>query len=295
MGKTLLFFLLVSYKLSFSADLLISEVLFNPKTGGVDFVEIYNPTDKALSLNNVQLGNLDADGMPANFKSIGAGSLNSGAYCVISVNAAKLKADYYTPSNAYFIQLSAMPAYNNENGHVLLLRGGGIIDQLDYTEKLHLPTLEIFKGVSLERVSFERATNETGNFSSASASVGFATPGYRNSVQENASLKKSNVTLYSKSFSPDGDGFEDLLQVSYELKYHGNMATVTIYTDQGFLVRRLIRNESVGTSGTLTWNGVDDQGQTSPFGIYILVFKSFDLNGNQVNIRKAFSLAGKFK
>ena len=295
MGKTLLFFLLLSYKLSFSADLLISEVLFNPKTGGVDFIEIFNPTDRALSLNNVQLGNLDADGLPANLKSIGSQMLNSGAYCVISVNPSKVKSDYYTPPNAFFIQLSALPAYNNENGHVILLRGTEVIDRLDYTEKLHLPTLKIFKGVSLERVSFERATNETGNFSSASASVGFATPGYRNSVQENVSLKKSNVTLHSKSFSPDGDGFEDLLQLSYELKNHGNMATVTIFSDKGILVRRLIRNESVGTSGTLTWDGIDDQGQNSPFGIYILVFKSFDLNGNQVNARKAFSLAGRFK
>jgi len=295
MGKTLLFFLLVSYKLSFSADLLISEVLFNPKTGGVDFIEIYNPTDRALPLNNVQLGNLDPDGLPANLKSIGSEMLSSGAYCVITVNPAKVKADYYTPSNAYFIQLSALPAYNNENGHVLLLRGAEVIDQLDYTEKMHLPTLKLFKGVSLERVSFERAANETGNFSSAAASAGFATPGYRNSVQENVSLKKSSVTLHSKSFSPDGDGFEDLLEVSYELKYHGNMATVTVFSDKGILVRRLIRNESVGTSGTLRWDGIDDQGQISPFGIYILVFKSFDLNGNQVNARKAFSLAGRFK
>ena len=38
-------------------DILISEVLFNPKTGGVDFVEVYNNTNKILDLKELTISN----------------------------------------------------------------------------------------------------------------------------------------------------------------------------------------------------------------------------------------------
>lgn len=307
MGKTLLIFLLISYKLSIcwaeasagrlgddyqSDDLLISEVLFNPQTGGSDFVEIYNPTSRGISLNGLSLGNIAAEGEIGNLKSLGTGMVGSGEYRVISKGAAVIRLQYYCPYPDRFIDLSSMPAYNNDSGHVILLRGGRVTDRLDYTEKMHHPLLKIFKGVSLERVSFELPANAVGNFTSAAASVGFATPGYANSVRENPALKKDVFQLSGKAFSPDGDGIDDVLTISWQLQHHGHVVTATIYSDRGILVRRLLKNESVATSGTLSWDGINENGQSAAYGIYVMVFQSFDTLGNSLQQKKAFALVG---
>lgn len=308
MRKTLLFFLLLTYKLSFclpanlfwglgdctgKSDLLISEVLFNPKAGGADFVEIYNPTSGSLRLNGVAIASIDSVGEIGNIKNLGSGTIGSGEYRVISAGSAKIKGNYNCPYPDRFIELSSMPAYNNTSGHVILLRNGEVLDRLDYTEKMHNPILNVLKGVSLERVSFDKSADIPGNFSSAASSVGFATPGYANSVEENKGLERDALTLSAKVFSPDGDGADDMLQIAWVLKHYGNMATITIYSDRGRVVRRLLKNESVATGGTISWDGLNDKGQLASYGIYVIVFSSFDLNGNTVNLKKAFALAGK--
>lgn len=308
MRKTLLIFLLLAYKLSFcssetsigglrneyqSNDLLISEVLFNPKTSGADFVEIYNPTLFSVSLNGISIGNIDDVGEVANIKSLGSGVIASGEYRVITKSTSSVMGDYYCPFANRFIEISMMPAYNNTSGHVILLRNDLIIDRLDYTEKMHIPILNVLKGVSLERVSFDRDANESGNFTSAAASVGFATPGYINSVQGNSELKHNELTLASKTFSPDADSFEDLLAISWQLKNYGNVATLNIYSDKGILIKRLLKNESVATSGTINWDGISEKGQLSSYGIYIVVFESFNIKGSNIKLKKAFALVGK--
>jgi hypothetical protein len=42
-------------------DILINEILFNPVTGGSDYVELYNRSDKLLDLNGLEMANLDDD------------------------------------------------------------------------------------------------------------------------------------------------------------------------------------------------------------------------------------------
>jgi hypothetical protein len=54
-----------------SADVIINEVLFNSRTGGVDFVEIHNRSDKYINLKNWQLANISNDST-ANHKLISA-------------------------------------------------------------------------------------------------------------------------------------------------------------------------------------------------------------------------------
>ncbi|MDZ7848102.1 MAG: lamin tail domain-containing protein [Owenweeksia sp.] len=42
-----------------AGELIINELLFNPPSGGADFVEIYNHSDKYFDLSNLRLGNWD--------------------------------------------------------------------------------------------------------------------------------------------------------------------------------------------------------------------------------------------
>ncbi|MBB2145617.1 hypothetical protein GM921_08985 [Pedobacter sp. LMG 31464] len=293
-NNTASFFYLKPYILK-KEDVLISEILVNPKAGGVDFIEIYNNTNQVLDLAALQLANVDVSGNPASIKNVSTTALYMPAktYWVLTTKSDVIKEQYNAEFPNQFIQMSSLPAYNNDKGAVILLGSQGVLDQFDYIEKMHIALLQNADGVALERVSFTKPTNELGNFKSAAATIGFATPTYRNSQEEDPTLVKSNVSLASKTFSPDGDGFEDLLQIDYKFVNNGNLASINIYTDKGVLIRKLKQNTTIATAGSFSWDGMNDNGQQSKVGIYVVKFDTFALNGKTEHFKQTCVLAAK--
>jgi hypothetical protein len=293
-NNTATFFYVKPYTLK-KGDVLISEVLSNPKTGGVDFIEIYNNTNQILDLKELQLANADATGVAANIKNVTSTSVYMPAksYWVLTTNPTIVKQHYQVKFPNQFIQMSSLPSFNNDKGSVILLGTIGLLEQFDYNDAMHVALLRDGDGVSFERVSFAKEANATGNFKSAAQSVGFATPSYKNSQEEDLTLSKNKVSLASKTFSPDGDGFEDVLQIDYSFVSNGNFANVNIYTDRGVLIKKLQRNTSIATAGSFTWDGLDDAGMQSKVGIYVIKFDAFTLSGKTENFKQTCVLAAK--
>jgi len=189
------------------------------------------------------------------------------------------------------VQISSLPAFNNDKGVVILLSNNQVLDRLDYNSKTHHPLIQDEDGISLGRVSFNAGANEAGNFKSAAATSGFATPTYRNSQE--LTDDENFARFISKTFSPDGDNFEDLMILQYQLAANESLATVNIYNDKGKLVRQLLKNQTIGTNGNLTWDGVGENGEKAAVGIYVILFEIFDLNGNTKRIKNTCVLARK--
>lgn len=289
------FFYLKPYQLK-KSDLLVSELLFNPKVGGVDFVEVYNNTNQIIDLKTLQLANIDAAGVIANIKTVATTPIYMPAksYWVLSTNNDMVKQQYNVKFPNQLVEMASLPAFNNDKGTVILLSGQTVVDRFDYTEKMHHDLLRDPDGVSLERVSFKQDANAASNFKSAAMSVGFATPTARNSQEIEEGLLQNKVSLTTKTFSPDGDGFEDLLQINYQLMQNGALATVNIYSDKGQLIKKLQRNTTLATEGNFIWDGLNDAGQMSNVGIYIIKFDVFALDGTVTNFRRTCVLAKKF-
>lgn len=293
-SNTATFFYVKPYTLK-KGDVLISEVLSNPKTGGVDFVEIYNNTNQVLDLKELQLANADASGNAANIKNVTTTSVYMPAktYWVLTTNPTVVKQQYDAKFPNQFVQMSSLPTFNNDMGSVILLGTTGVLERLDYNEGMHHGLLQDGDGVALERVSFTIDANAIGNFKSAAQSVGFATPTYKNSQEEDLNTSKNKVTIANKVFSPDGDGFEDVLQIDYSFINNGNLASINIYSDRGVLVRKLERNTTIATAGNFTWDGLNDAGKQSKVGIYIVKFDAFALNGKMESFKQTCVLAAK--
>ena len=263
-------------------DLLISEILFNPKTGGVDFVEIYNNSDHDLDLKDLRIASLNEKDSLIAIKSISPTQLliQSQGYRAISTNSINIQTEYPAAHADKLIEVNSLPAFNDDAGVVLLIRSDStFIDQFNYTENMHFPLIKNAEGVSLERSSFAIASNEPGNFRSAAASVGFATPGYQNSQFITGQALSEDLSLESTTLSPDNDGFEDALTIHYQFAQAGWVANLRIYSDQGAPVRYLVKNMTLGTKGAFIWDGLNDRSERVPIGVYLIHLQVFDLSG----------------
>ena len=275
-------------------DILINEILFNPRKDGFDFVEIYNNSGTVLDLRELFLTNSAKDSLAK--KPISASQLliKPAEYVVLTLDPENVKKEYLTENPGAFLKMKAIPGFNDDQGTVILLSNHQVTDQLNYSDKMHFPLIKDAEGVSLERSAFNRSGNDPGNFRSAAASVGFATPGYKNSQAADELNSNDEFSLSSKTFSPDNDGFEDELQINYHFNQPGLVANIKIYTDKGILIKKLANNLTLSSEGIINWNGFDEFSRLSPVGIYLVYAEFFDLDGKVKKYRRSCVLAQKF-
>jgi flagellar hook assembly protein FlgD len=284
--------------LTLRGDVLINEILFNPRTGGVDFVEVYNFSDKILDLKDLKLATIFATkDSVISVRTVSTSTIlfQPKSYWVLTTQPDTVKSQYETLNPNNFVKMSSFPSFNDDNGKAVILnKDDARLDQIDYDKSLHFALIRDLNGVSLERSSFTQPTNAKGNFRSAAANVGYATPSYKNSqfLEESAAVEE--ITIPNQTFSPDNDGFEDVLPILFKFSQPNYAANVTIYNDQGVLIKKLVRNETIGSQGQWIWDGLTDTNQKARTGIYIVYAELFDLNGNVKKYKKTAVLAGQF-
>lgn len=279
-------------------DVVINEVLFNPKDDfvtGVDFVEIYNRSNKIIDLSKMMLATEDKmTGSISNPKNISENSFLffPQQYLVLTTKPAVVIQQYFTSAPENFLQLSGLPSYSNDAGVVVLTTlYFETIDRFAYRESMHYPLLSTYDGVSLERINYGRPANDSTNWHSAAQDAGFATPGVQNSQFSPLLVVDDPITLAPEIFSPDNDGSDDVLNIHYNYQEPGRNASITIYDARGRKVRQLVDHELLGTSGQFSWDGLDDNRQKADIGIYIIYIEVFDLNGNVDHYKKTAVLA----
>ena len=279
----------------FKKDILINEILFNPRPNGSDFVEIYNHSNSVLDLRELFVATLKNDTL-SNKSSISSDQffIKPAEYFVLSTDPENIKKEYFQDNKYSFIKMKQMPGFSNDKGIVILLSNNLIIDQFNYSEEMHFPLIRNAEGISLERTMFNRPTNDAGNFRSAAASTGFATPGYKNSQFTDELNSDEEFTLSSKTFSPDNDGFEDELQINYHFVNPGLVANISVYNDKGILIKKLAENLTLSSAGIINWNGFDEFSRLLPVGIYLVYAELFDLEGKLKKYRRTIVLAQKF-
>ena len=265
-------------------EILINEILFDPIAPGVDYVELYNNTDKTFDLNALMLGVIrESFPNPADttLKEISADNrlFLPQSYVLLSTNSEIVGQQYDCPIDN-FVQMTSFPSYANAGGTaVLMSKDGTMIDQMVFLEKMHYPLLKVTKGVSLERVSFSQPSMDANNWHSAAERVGFGTPGQSNSMMQSTEISQDEISISPDIFSPDGDGFDDACFINYRFDEAGYTMNVYIFNVSGQLVRHLVKGELVGQEGSVLWNGLDDNGNRVPIGVYVVMTEMFGFEG----------------
>jgi hypothetical protein len=258
-------------------ELVISEVLFNPKPNGVDFIELYNASDAPIALASFSLANEKGD--TVNFQSESLMILPK-SYLGMSSNSNSTATDFPYYSNKNLYQAKKLPSMNDDQGQIQLLNSNmEILDQFNYNEKMHYELINDNEGVSLEKINLG-LPSENSNWHSASSTVGYATPGYLNSQNFNNVNLKDNFSISTKVISPNQDGYNDYVLLQYQLPQLGNVATIYVYNTAGEIVKQLANNHLLSTVGQYQWDGVTDLGIKAPNGYYFIRVDLFDSEGN---------------
>lgn len=279
-------------------DIVLSELLFNPRVGSPKFVEIHNRTDKYLEIGGWKLGRMDEQGAVEQIRELSEESLvlSPKAYLCISSDVRQVQLDYPKSAMGDFHPVSSLPSYPISGGTVVLLDASGeIVEEFSYDEDLHHPLLREPKGVSLERVSFDSPAGVRANWHSASGSEDYGTPGRENSQQIPSEFEAERIQLDPVVFDPEGSHGNTFTSIRYQLDQPGWVGTFQIFDISGTLVHVLTQNEVLGTEGLYTWTGSDGHGRRLRPGYYILLVELYDLEGRQQTIKKTLIIAQQLR
>lgn len=281
-----------------TGDIVVNEILFNPPPLGVDYLEVYNRSNKIINLGSMFFTNRSST-TGALGTLIPLSTVNRlllpGGYYVVTENP-ELVAQQFTVKDPEVVANSAMPSFPNSSGTAVLLSNNGIIvDELNYNERWHFALVDNRAGISLERINPNGRTQLAENWTSAAASAGFGTPGYQNSqFRANEAPPTGSIRLNPPLFSPDNDGFEDFTLIEFEFGEPGYVANVTIMDAAGRPVRVLQRNTTIAARGSFRWDGLNDRQQRVPVGNYIVFFEIFNLRGQKQAFKKGVTVARRF-
>ncbi|MCK5847362.1 MAG: lamin tail domain-containing protein, partial [Bacteroidales bacterium] len=271
-----------------SSDIIINEVLFHPKNNGVDYVEIYNNSDKIIDLKELQLSSWNTE--DENWYNINDISKNGFQifpyeYYVLTTNKDVVMQQYFVAEPNNIIEMESLPSMSNTEGNIFITNKSlQMIDGMEYSDEMHYALLDNPEGISLERLSVSTSALDRSNWHSAATpgrnAEGFGgTPTYENS-QSAASISQGEWSRTPEIFSPDNDGLDDYLQINYNMKEPGYTANVSIYDSKGRLIRKLSSGQILGAQGQIIWDGLNDNRQKSKIGIYVILIDYFNLKGD---------------
>ncbi len=277
-----------------ATEVVINEILFNPKTGGSDYLEFYNRSSKIFDANKLYIANRNSSGAVSSTRLISTIPyyIFPGDYIVVTGDAINLSLDYMVQNPDAVFELSSLPSFPDDEGDVILLNfQGTIVDEVKYKDDWQFALLSTPDGVALERIDPDGPSQEAGNWHSAASTAGYGTPTYKNSQYKLIQSITATVEVTPKVFSPDNDGRDDITTIQYKTDEPGYIANITIYDANGRPVRNLVKNGTLGLQGYWTWDGLDDKRLKLAVGTYILLTEIFNLDGKKEIFKNVIVLA----
>ena len=265
-------------------QLKISELLYQPRSGEAEYVELYNDSDVGVDLAGYHIVRVLHDTLATHYP-LPPFQVAPHGYVALTKDAASV-------TNCYSIQYPPLlvecnlPAYPNDGGSVALSTADSVlVERFDYSPGMHSPMLHDRAGVSLERRSFARPVNDAGNWFSASSVAGYGTPGYENSQSAEWLVPETAFDFSSELVSPDGDDYQDVLTVEYRMERADLMADAVVFDAGGRKVAQLLNAALLGSHGRLEWDA-----RGVPQGRYLMLITVYDRGGRRQTLRRTVAV-----
>lgn len=274
-------------------EFVFNELLPNPFAGGSEYIELYNRSDRALPVSGLSVAVRKADGTLNTrypLSSVTA-TIESDGYVLLTKNLEGVTDFYTIQSPSSLFEVPKLPILANTSSTLVLFRSkdGTVIDEVSYTSKWHASSIKDQKGVSLERIDPDAETQSPSNWTSASATVGYGTPGYPNS-QSDISLPDDPDTPDEPTGikTPQWDESAGHYTISYYLDQPGYNCRAFVFNIAGQRVAQIANHELLGLTGKLTWDGYALSGKQLQTGVYIFYAELYHVSGTVKRYKQVF-------
>ena len=274
-------------------EFVFNELLPNPFAGGSEYIELYNRSDRALPVSGLSVAVRKSDGTLSTrypLSSVTA-TIESDGYVLLTKNLEGVTDFYTIQSPSSLFEVPKLPILANTSSTLVLFRtkDGTVIDEVSYTSKWHASSIKDQKGVSLERIDPDAGTQSPSNWTSASATVGYGTPGYPNS-QSDISLPDDPDTPDEPTGikTPQWDESAGHYTISYYLDQPGYNCRAFVFNIAGQRVAQIANHELLGLTGKLTWDGYALSGRQLQTGVYIFYAELYHTSGTVKRYKQVF-------
>lgn len=261
--------------------LVINEVMYQCSRQS-EWFELFNPSDESFLLSDCRVAVVNGNGKSSAVQPLceEALTLQPGSFAVVSKRPdATLNA---APPEALLLTCQ-LPALPDDGGCIVVMSSDStVIDEVCYSPEWHHALLAEGHEVSLERIEAEGESNDGSNWQSAAASESYSTPGHANSARHReGDDTKERFMLDYDTFTPNGDGYHDKLQIRYAMPSDGFVLNATVYDPSGIPRHVLARQFSLSTEGVVRWDGKEN-GTLLPRGIYVILLEAFHPSGMRI-------------
>ncbi len=298
-----------------TGQVVINEIMYDPlmsqtnaSTPQTEFIELVNTSEHAVSLRGAMFFSADSVSEGSGMMSLTKAPVMLGPHefaIVVSLPDGAPSQDMRSllslafPASAPTLQRAVLlpvqwitPRGLNNNGETLrLLRRDSLeIDLVSYQPSWHSQTVAQFtstRGISLERIDPLSSSDEASNWGSSVSPDG-GTPGRENTLtsKHDTESVSRGIEIEPATFSPDGDGMDDVAVIRFALERPVNVVRVRIFDATGRLIRALAEAHLTGSEGSLTWNGEDNNGSVARAGIYVVLLEAVRSDTGRVEVHK---------
>jgi hypothetical protein len=273
-----------------SQDVVFNEIMYHPISGCPEFIELYNRSRHVFNLADFRLAlrDLYSDELKSLSVNIQEKMLFfPGEYIALTANADQLTSCYPQAKGKSITLFNGMPALTDDGQKLqLIARDLTVIDEMNYKDAMQFALIANSIGVSLEKIDYNHSSKDPSNWHSASSTSGFCTPGAENSQYHDAENSDLILKADPEIFSPNNDGINDVLSISYCFDQPGFVGNLIIFDAKGRQVKRLANNELLACKGQFYWDGSNERGTAVVPGIYIIWLEVFNLAGKTETYKK---------
>jgi Lamin Tail Domain/CHU_C Type IX secretion signal domain len=243
-------------------SIVFNELLYHPLEEESPFVELYNKSQENISLDHLWIEN----------QSGSVYSIQQHHHFIRAENRIALTENNLIGecSNENIHLVKQLPYMTISEGELHLGYTFFKLDTLIYHDSLHHPNLWETQGLSLERVEgglIQEAWLTAGKHS------GGKTPGCPNSQQWNYHLDEIQFQITPEYFSPNNDGYNDVIAFSYRGDQPGVESSLKILTKDGHVIKTLSNGEWQGQQAQWTWDGTNETQELCPVGMFFALLE----------------------